>query len=136
LSESKFKGNALKRFRAEGYEVQCFEDKLSLGIADTFVGWPDGGIWIEWKWIDAIPARKATPLMLQTDFRPGQIIWLARFYRKPLPTCVVLGSPKGYLVVPGVRAQALVDLPNCSWEWINDKPTMGMIMTQLRSRMK
>ena len=136
MSESKFKGAANSKFREAGYEVQCFEDKLSCGIADTFVGWDAGGVWIEWKWVGAIPARNATPLMAQEDFRPAQIPWLARMYRKPLPTCVVVGSPKGYLVVPGIRAQALVDLPHSSWEWINDRPTMSMIMTQLRSRMK
>ena len=62
MSESKFKGAANSKFREAGYEVQCFEDKLSCGIADTFVGWDAGGVWIEWKWVGAIPARNATPL--------------------------------------------------------------------------
>lgn len=132
-SEKKFKGAAIKEFRSQGHEVQCFEDKLSAGIADSFVGWQGGGVWIEWKWCE-IPTRGATPLPV--EFRPGQIPWLHRFHGRPLPTCVVVGSSKGYLVVPGPKAELLTLQPNKDWLWLDDKPTVAQIVMALRSRVK
>lgn len=129
--EKDFKGAALKRWRKEGYEVQCFEDKLSGGIADTLVGWAGGGVWIEWKWISELPTRTSTPLPV--EFRPGQIPWLLRWHGKPLPTAVVLGSPKGFLVVPGPKAKLLTELPHKHWTWIDDAPSMTMVLFALRA---
>ena len=133
MSEAKFKGAAIREWRGQGYDIQCFEDKLSGGIADSFVGWSGGGVWIEWKWTD-IPARGVTPLPV--EFRPGQLPWLKRFHGRPLPTCVVVGSPKGYLIVPGPKAKDLIELPSKDWIWIDDKPTISMIITALRCRTK
>jgi hypothetical protein len=133
MSESKFKGSAIKDWRSQGLVVQCFEDKLSAGIADSFIGWPGGGLWIEWKWVQ-IPARGATPLPV--EFRPGQLPWLKQFHGKPLPTCVVVGSDKGYLVVPGPKAPELLEKASKDWIWIDDKPTIPMIVTALRCHTK
>lgn len=131
MSESKFQSRAMTTWKAEGADVQKFQDALQGGIPDTFIGWPGGGVWCELKWVD-IPSRAKTPLMTEDKFRPGQIPWLIRFWGKPLPTCVLVGSEKGWLVVPGPKVKDLFSKPHSEWIWMDSKPTIAMMMISLR----
>jgi len=131
LSESKFQSKAMQTWRDEGAEVQKFTDLLQGGIADTVVGWKGGGFWCELKWVD-IPARAKTPLMTADKFRPGQIPWLMRWWGKPIPTCVLVGSARGWIVVPGPKVKDLLTKPHTDWIWMDSKPSIAMIMISLR----
>lgn len=131
MSELDFQRGCLKTWKAEGAEVQKFQDALQGGIPDTFIGWAGGGLWCELKWVD-VPIRAKTPLMTEDKFRPGQIPWLGRFWGKPLPTCVLVGSEKGWIVVPGPKVKDLFSKPHTEWIWMDSKPTVAMLMISLR----
>ena len=63
------------------------------GTADCWYSGPKGDMWIEYKWIDAIPKRKNTAVI--PDLSGLQKEWLHDRFAEGRTVCVVVGSPEG-----------------------------------------
>lgn len=57
-------------------DIQRFEDVLSRGIPDTNFCYKGKEIWLEGKYVKALPKRNTTPL--KVGLRPEQEAWLSR----------------------------------------------------------
>lgn len=123
-------GNTL---RGEGIQIQKFQDSLSLGIPDFFVGGTSLGMWIELKWVEEWPVGQDTPLGPRLDFTGNQRAWGLRFHGKPCPCMVMIGSPAGWCIVKAPDFEHDLYLrPASMLKLWQDKPNMVNIIKAYR----
>ena len=99
MSEQHFQAKVVNTLRAEGIMLQKFQDSLSLGIPDLFVGGATIGIWIELKWVEEWPTGQETPLGPRLDLTGNQRSWMLKFHGRPCPCVVMIGSKDGWCFV-------------------------------------
>lgn len=75
-------------------------DNYQGGVADAYYSRRGGGdIWIEYKYIPALPKRPHT--LVQFGLSELQKIWLRERNLDGRTVAVVVGSPAGSLILPG-----------------------------------
>ena len=79
--------------------VWKINDPYQGGVADAYYsGQTD--MWVEYKFLKSLPKRDST--MLSLGLSPLQVGWLQARHGEGRKVCVVVGSPDGSLILPGV----------------------------------
>lgn len=132
-SEAKFQVKVGNTLRGEGIMIQKFQDSLSLGIPDFFVGGTSLGMWIEMKWVDEWPVGQDTPLGPRLDLTGNQRAWAMRFHGKPCPCMVMIGSEQGWCIVKAPDFEHDLDnRPASMLKLWQEKPNMINIIKAYR----
>lgn len=83
------------------------------GIPDVFYSGCEGDLWVEYKYIPALPKRANTQII--PDLSALQLQWLTRRKREGRNVAVIVGCPTGGVIltdevtwVEGLRAQDFV----------------------------
>lgn len=69
------------------------------GTPDRYYEGPDGHLWVEFKFIDHIPAFLEPWLTLLSAHQEA---WLARAHHNRQPVAVIIGSPEGGVILPAL----------------------------------
>ncbi|WP_075881495.1 hypothetical protein [Vreelandella massiliensis] len=72
-------------------------DNFEGGVADAYYSGNKGDLWIEYKYLKALPKRGSTPI--RTTLSAQQQLWLADRYREGRRVALVIGSSTGCLVL-------------------------------------
>lgn len=88
-------------------------DNYAGGVADAYYSGNGGDLWIEYKYLKALPAKDTT--LVRFGLSAQQKLWLSNRYKEGRKIVVVVGSPDGTV---------LLDLPE---DWNRDMPKQEFI---------
>jgi hypothetical protein len=71
-------------------------DNYQAGVADAYYSGIGGDLWVEYKYVKALPARGDTTV--KTTLSAQQKIWLRARHEEGRNVAVVVGSPDGHLL--------------------------------------
>ena len=71
-------------------------DNFEGGVADAYYSGEEGDLWIEYKYLPALPKRSTTPI--RTCLSAQQRLWLTRRHSEGRQVAVVIGSPDGAVI--------------------------------------
>ena len=74
MSEASAWATLRGHLKGPGVHIQRIEDSMSAGIPDCYVMHKGKGVWIEGKFLKALPKLPPTPLRI--GLRPEQATWL------------------------------------------------------------
>ena len=63
------------------------------GVADAFYSGKGGHLFVEYKWLPALPKRDTTRFLI--DLSPAQLLWLGGRYDDNIVVAVIVGFPEG-----------------------------------------
>lgn len=72
-------------------------DNYEGGVADAYYSGTGGDLWLEYKYIKELPVRGDT--VVRTSLSAQQKLWLSRRYNEGRSVGVVIGSPKGIVLL-------------------------------------
>ncbi|WP_017430828.1 hypothetical protein [Vreelandella jeotgali] len=72
-------------------------DNYEGGVADAYYSAKGGDLWIEYKYVPALPRRANTPV--RTTLSTRQRHWLTRRHDEGRNVAVVIGSPDGSVIL-------------------------------------
>lgn len=73
-------------------------DSFQGGVADAYYSGTNGDLWIEYKYLKALPKRSST--QITPALRPNQQKWLRDRHAEGRNVMVILGSPSGSILLP------------------------------------
>ncbi len=126
MSEAKLQESTIKGVRSDGNVAVKFNDLVTLGVPDLFVGSPKYGIWLELKYGNFPSPHHA----FNPHIEGTQISWLADHNEMPLSCAIMHGTNKGWLVVPQPLINiVLFDNPATDYKHllITKRPTINLI---------
>lgn len=88
----------LKKLAPHVY-VWKINDNYQGGVADAYYS-SKQDLWIEYKYLKALPKKPTTPIRI--DLSQLQQDWLYARHHEGRSVCVIIGSPSGSLVLPGL----------------------------------
>lgn len=111
MTESQFTQKIHKALRkkAPWLYVWKIRDTLAGGVADAYYSGPNGDMWIEYKYLTALPKRASTKI--KTCLTEQQLQWLRARGAEGRAVFLVIGSPNGCLIL-GTKG--------CEIEGVND----------------
>lgn len=74
-------------------------DPYQGGVADAYYSW-DSDMWIEYKFLKSLPKRESTVINL--GLSQLQQTWLRNRHGEGRKVCVIVGTPAGSLILPGL----------------------------------
>jgi hypothetical protein len=80
--------------------VWKINDAYQGGVADAYYSGPSD-LWVEYKYVKALPKRDNT--LVDVGLSDLQKIWLRARHTEGRNVCVVVGSPEGTLILPGIE---------------------------------
>lgn len=83
-------------------------DNYAGGVADAYYSGNGGDLWIEYKYLKALPAKDTT--QIRFGLSAQQKLWLSNRYKEGRKVALIVGSPDGTV---------LLDLPE---DWNRDMP--------------
>lgn len=102
------------RKKAPAIYIWKINDPYQGGVADAYYS-SAADLWIEYKYLKSLPKRPGT--VIQSGLSPLQQQWLRGRYREGRNVSVIIGSPAGSLILPGVdwdREITTADFIACS----------------------
>ena len=72
-------------------------DNFEGGVADAYYSGNKGDLWVEYKYIKALPKRSATTI--KTSLSQQQKLWLSRRSEEGRRVAVIIGSPMPYIIM-------------------------------------
>ncbi|MDT4855792.1 hypothetical protein FQZ97_901600 [compost metagenome] len=87
-------------------------DRFQGGVADAYYSGNSGDLWVEYKYLKALPKQSTTAVKI--DLSTLQRQWLRARHTEGRRVAVVIGSPIGSLILEGL-------------EWDNDISTANFI---------
>lgn len=72
-------------------------DNFQGGVADAYYSGNKADLWVEYKYLKALPAREMTPIKI--GLTTQQTLWLNGRYDEGRSAVVVVGSPDGHVVL-------------------------------------
>ena len=80
-------------------------DPYQSGVPDAYYAGESGVLWVEYKWLPAIPKRATTAVDLCNPDRFLTLLqqdWLSKLHRKNIRIAVILGTPNGGVIREGM----------------------------------
>jgi len=87
MDERKFQKNVVKRWRGNNHIIQVFNDKMAIGVPDTYIC-QSMPAWVEFK-IVHLPIKPSTPVVIHIS--GAQINWARTFGRADVPVFCLVG---------------------------------------------
>lgn len=81
--------------------VWKINDNFAGGVPDAFISGQSGSIWIEYKYIKALPKRPGT--LLKTSLTKQQLLWLTRLTANGHKAWLVIGVENMCLILEGTE---------------------------------
>lgn len=116
------------RKAAPAIYIWKINDPYQGGVADAYYsGHTD--MWIEYKYIKSLPKRDSTVIVpglsqLQKD-------WLRARHQEGRKVCVIVGSPDGSLILPGVSWEELISSADFKSSMVDKNSVVAYIRGQL-----
>lgn len=116
------------RKAAPAIYIWKINDPYQGGVADAYYsGRTD--LWIEYKFLKSLPKRDSTVLSL--GLSPLQVGWLRARHGEGRKVCVVVGSPDGSLILPGVAWAELITCADFKNSMVDKNAVVAYIQSQL-----
>lgn len=74
-------------------------DNYQGGVADAYYSGNKGDMWVEYKFLKALPVRETTPIKI--GLTAQQRVWLNARHDEGRTVAVVVGSPDGHVILEG-----------------------------------
>lgn len=116
------------RKAATAIYIWKINDPYQGGVADAYYsGHTD--MWIEYKYLKSLPKRESTVIVpglsqLQKD-------WLRARHQEGRKVCVIVGSPDGSLILPGVSWEELISSADFKSSMVDKHSVVAYIRGQL-----
>jgi hypothetical protein len=91
---------AVHRLLPPSTDAWKINDVFEGGVADAYYSGPAGDMWIEYKFVKALPKRPGT--MVPIDLSELQKQWHRRRHAHGRRVAVVVGSPTGAVIFEGL----------------------------------
>jgi hypothetical protein len=72
-------------------------DNFAGGVPDCWYVGPEGNIWVEYKWIKALPKRDTT--RIKPNLSAQQLAWLIKMSGHGISCACIIGFPEGGIVL-------------------------------------
>lgn len=72
-------------------------DTFAGGVPDAFYLGPKGPLWVEYKYVKALPKRETTPI--STCLTEGQKIWLNNLHECKQPCALIIGHEQRAVIL-------------------------------------
>jgi len=72
-------------------------DNYAGGVPDCWYAGPHGNIWVEYKWIAALPKRGST--VIKPNLSAQQLAWLIKMSGQDISCACIIGSPDGGILL-------------------------------------
>lgn len=72
-------------------------DNYAGGVADAYYSGNGGDLWVEYKYIKALPAKDTT--LVRIGLSAQQKLWLSNRFKEGRKVVVVIGSPDGTVIL-------------------------------------
>lgn len=102
MTENGFWASLRKKIAGRLYAYKV-NDRITAGIPDVWLSGEAGDLWMELKYDNKLPVRvPIDPKDTNRYLSLRQQDWLQSRYAEGRNVCVVIGSPEGHVVFPGV----------------------------------
>lgn len=101
MTEHSYVRNLHSRLKRSAPEIYIWKinDPYQGGVADAYYS-QASDMWVEYKYLKTLPKRPST--VVDLGLSPLQRKWLSDRHREGRRVCVVVGSPAGSLILPGI----------------------------------
>ena len=99
-------------------------DRYTNGVPDSWYSGPSGDLWAEYKFLSRVPRKSFTVPLTEL-----QRIWLTARHTEGRRTAVIVGSPKGAVILTSPSEWNSKVSVDC--KWIQIKEVAAWITTQL-----
>lgn len=101
MTEHSYIRSVHRRLKKEAPQVYSWKinDAYQGGVPDAYYS-SERDLWIEYKYLKALPKRPTTPIKI--DLSQLQCDWLENRAKEGRNVAVIVGSPDGSLILPGV----------------------------------
>ena len=72
-------------------------DNYAGGVPDCWYAGPTGNIWVEYKWIKALPKRDST--LIKPNLSAQQLAWLIKMSGHGISCACIIGTPDGGIIL-------------------------------------
>lgn len=72
-------------------------DNYAGGVPDCWYAGPTGNIWVEYKWIKALPKRDST--LIKPNLSAQQLAWLIKMSGHSISCACIIGCPEGGILL-------------------------------------
>lgn len=109
--------------------VWKINDTYQGGVADAYYS-GKSDLWIEYKYVKALPKRDNT--LVDIGLSGLQKEWLAGRHAEGRNVCVVVGSPEGALILPGLSWDVSISRAHFISSAVDNSQVVAYIGNQVR----
>lgn len=116
----------LKRAKPELY-IWKINDPYQGGVADAYYSGAQD-LWVEFKFVKALPKRDGTAVDI--GLSQLQKNWLTSRHREGREVAVVVGSPDGSLILPGISWDRVISAADFLSSRVDKNDVVAYILTK------
>jgi hypothetical protein len=120
--------NRLKKQYPSLY-VWKINDAYQGGVADAYYS-GQSDLWVEYKYVKSLPKRDNT--IVDVGLSDLQKIWLRARHTEGRNVCVIVGSPEGVLILPGIEWDKSISRAQFISSAVDKSEVVAYIGTQVR----
>ena len=119
--------NNIKKYHPAVY-VWKINDPYQGGVADCYYS-AERDMWVEYKFVPKLPVRPDTPVRI--DLSALQQEWLRARHEQGRNVAVVVGSPDGATILPGLAWEAGISAADFRSSMVDKKQVVNYILGQV-----
>ena len=96
---------ALAKHTAEDVDIWKIHDTFAGGVPDAVYFGRGSTLWVEYKYLKTLPKRETTAIDITKELSDNQQKWLERKHNLGHRTWVIVGTPKGSLILKSMEWQ-------------------------------
>ena len=107
MREATYTSGINRGVKARGVYAWKISDRFTAGVPDSYYSGNTADLWVEYKWVQALPKRVAPTPQLSKN----QALWLKDQHERGRMVAVILGSPEGAVIYPGLSWESPAPTP-------------------------
>lgn len=116
------------KVKAPAIYVWKINDPYQGGVADAYYSWHQD-MWVEYKFLKSLPKREST--VIDIGLSPLQQQWLKARHGEGRKVCVIVGSPVGSLILPGIIWDSSINKADFLNSMVDKKAVVSYILAQV-----